>query len=563
MKRELFNKYYAKSRSRAKTGTVNHNLANEVDYQYNMELFGGESLLRKNYPEVYKMLKNTQEASVQALNNPVMQPMARTLAVDPYLHGLKDIKKIVEVEYNPKTNLSTTSSSTFVEENPTLIIMGELNDVTNKKSVDGFALFDHNVKSIEGGASVKSSSLVRSEDRTYQAITTFSNIEFDANGNPLLNSVTQVSEDKKQIKALNPIKNINVIDPQPIRHPGKPVTAIFYNRSGDHDYTFANVKTIGYKEVDVHIPFSGSIEFEEGIIPVDLIFDDCIIDLTHRDENKGGGAEYNNWDAVKNNLNPADGTKIYSFEKNDKTWTMKWKFPNEWKHALETTEYNAINDLKFYCAFMIKTKMEAVPGSGLYIESKQRVTIQSDDDLNVENEFSTKCPIPYIRLFWGCFARGTKIKMADNSLKAVEEITSGDEVMTMGGEAVTVNDIVSGSEEKVIYIETTRGNSIMVTEDHPMLTTEGIVLAKDLTAGSVMLLEDGEDGIVGLYYKEYNDMVFSLVLEKESTIISEQFYTGDFDSQQRAMSDAVVVKQPKKLEPFQEEITELFRLLNL
>lgn len=49
-------------------------------------------------------------------------------------------------------------------------------------------------------------------------------------------------------------------------------------------------------------------------------------------------------------------------------------------------------------------------------------------------------------------------------------------------------------------IRTARGNEIRLTENHPLLTTEGMKMAKDLTWGSILEMEYGRDTIEELHW---------------------------------------------------------------
>lgn len=543
---EYVNQYLKKAKSKTRSGAINHNLAIEEDYQFNMERLGGENLLRKKYPELYKVMQYTQQESVAALSNPSIQPMmARTLATNnEYVFGMDDSMKIRNINYDPNTSLDTSSSIHIREDNPTLLIIGDLSDQTNGKAVDGFAVYGNNSHELIGDISVKATSLVSSVDRTYRAASTFSFIQYDNNGNPYFGSVTDVSDAVKVLKA-TVVKKINIINPTPVKHATANQTVIYYNRTGPaSDYAYTNVKfnttDVNNPQVDIHVPFSGSIEFNNNFIPMPESINKDTFRLEI--ENLANGVakfNKNNWDSI-----------TWKVEGN----TLHFTFPDCWHTVLPTNKINNINNIDFYCEMHIPVKFMGIP-----YPTPIKVVIQSNGQASADPSYKKINPI---KLFWGCFAKGTRIKMADNSLKAIEEINSGDEVMTVDRGAVAVKDLVVGMEEMIICIETSSGSKIEVTEDHPMMTTEGMVLARNLNAGSILVMEYGEDSLDSLYIREYNDKVFSVALETESVIIAEDFYSGDFDSQQTAMSSKLTSVQPKKLEPFQEEIAELFKAMN-
>ena len=94
-----------------------------------------------------------------------------------------------------------------------------------------------------------------------------------------------------------------------------------------------------------------------------------------------------------------------------------------------------------------------------------------------------------------------------------------------------------------------------------MLTTEGMVKAKDLTAGTILITEDGKESIESLYLVNYYDDVYNLRLDSEGVLIANNFYAGDFAAQNNVKeTNAAII--PQKLEEVQEELANFINGIN-
>jgi len=516
------------------SGKTEHNLANAEDYDFVAENLGGENNLRKKYPNLYKIMQHTKEKSKEQINNQMDVFKKITANADPYIYGLRNSNKIRTINYDSHTTLQTSSSSNVIAETPTLVIIGELTDVTNNKSIDGFAVYENNSHHLFGEIVQSSNKLISSKRREFRATSTFTKIAYDENGKEVIVSETLVSDSVKIESSSTLVKELKVIDPTPVKHQGANETVIYYNnRKGiGCDYYFNNVK-IGTDEVDMYIPFSGSVEFNSGFLP-DYV--DKNRDFKLQIENINNGvAEFNtsHWKEIDWTVNGS---------------ILSWKFPDCWHSVLKRNNLVAANNVNFYCKMYVVTK----PGTTVPI------VIQSDGEEHGDPSYKKIKPL---RIEWGCFAKSTKIKMADNTIKLIEEIKIGENVLTMDGKTARVKNIITGTEEKMVCIKTSRGNTILITSDHPVMTNEGMLRANELTAGNIISMEYGNDSVEWLFYQEYNDRVFSLELDEKSVLIANGFYAGDFASQQEPKLDKPANKKVK-IEAFQEEIADLISKMN-
>lgn len=168
--------------------------------------------------------------------------------------------------------------------------------------------------------------------------------------------------------------------------------------------------------------------------------------------------------------------------------------------------------------------------------------------------------IDYLNLLWGCLAVGTHILMEDGSDKAIELINIGDRVICDAkGNIGKVVQLASGYEPKsMVHIQTLGGYELTCTQDHPILTTKGILKAIDVRGDCRLITPDGELGIIGIWDVEGGE-IYNLVLASENeedtpsnglTMFAEHILVGDHNMQGAI---AVRVNEPIVNNPHQVE----------
>lgn len=114
-------------------------------------------------------------------------------------------------------------------------------------------------------------------------------------------------------------------------------------------------------------------------------------------------------------------------------------------------------------------------------------------DISVENDYCFELSngiiahnsmYPKKIISGGCLEKGTLIKMADNSNKAIEDILIGDMVSTLEGSKSVLHtwnpDTLTDGNPECITIEFEDNYSVTCSVDHPFLTTRGWVGANKL-----------------------------------------------------------------------------------
>lgn len=503
----------------------------EKNLEQTLERLGGEDIIRRKYPELYKAILNTRERVKVA-------PLRAPNESGEYIFGTEDSCKIRTLNYSPDTTLSTASGMEMETAKSSLAIIGDITDNSTGKSVDGFAVSINNSDTLFAESKTPASALVKGASKRFIARSSFIVIEKDENGNNIAKTLDSVIDSQKTMESQTIVKNLIVNAPMPIKHIGSKYTVVYYNRSGNgSDYEYKNVK-VGDDCIDVYMPFSGSVEFN-GIYAPDP--ENPII----MDGEKGLILQIEN---VRNGCANFDLKYKDDIKWNVTGSVLSWEFPDNWHDVLSKKKLNCANNMNFYCKMFINTTLGvSVP-----------IVIQSNGEEHKDPSYKK---IPYINILWGCFAKDVLIRMENGKSLPIEQIKVGDKVMTRDGSVRTVSEIVTGKEEKLVHIKTANINRIQVSRDHPMLTTEGMVKAKDLTAGTILITEDGKESIESLYLVNYYDDVYNLRLDSEGVLIANNFYAGDFAAQNNVKeTNAAII--PQKLEEVQEELANFINGIN-
>lgn len=515
--------------TRTPLSRIEHNFAIDSHFDFALNRLGGEKLIRQKYPELYKIMLYTRENALKA----AAMPKAATVSGDDYTYGLIDSMKLRTVNFHPQATLYSASSIELIKPAPAVAIVCEVTDVTSGKTVDGFSVFDNDTGMLTHSIERQASELIRKDSYDFRVDSTLTKIDYDDEGKPIFTSVTESSEKYSVINEQSMVKEITVIDPMPVKHPNAEKTIIFYNnRTGSGcDYYYNNVRADD-KTVDTYIPFHGTVEFDSYFRPLYVDYQHSGFVLQIETKNNGV-AQFNtaHMNEVKWTFDASNPSK------------MEWQFPINWYDSLQRNNYGSATDVDFYCRLPVVLDRFPTPVN---------IVISSRDPYHPDATFKK---INQLEIQWGCFAKDTRIKMADGSLKQIQNINKGDRVKTENGDAA-VTEIISGTERNMIAIGTSKGNRIMVTKDHPMLTESGWKTAEELNAADILMMEYGKDTIEELYPKEYNDKIFSIRIDTQEAIIAEGFYTGDFNRQNMPKDKTEAVKASPK-EGFQQEYADL------
>lgn len=99
-----------------------------------------------------------------------------------------------------------------------------------------------------------------------------------------------------------------------------------------------------------------------------------------------------------------------------------------------------------------------------------------------------KVPMVVTSHTYACVTAGTEVRMADGSIRKIEEVSIGDDVATLIG-THDVTDIVSYDEVEVADLELSDGTTLTAALDHRFLTSTGWKTVEELNEGDVLVDE--------------------------------------------------------------------------
>lgn len=157
------------------------------------------------------------------------------------------------------------------------------------------------------------------------------------------------------------------------------------------------------------------------------------------------------------------------------------------------------------------------PGPNSYRSS---ITL-SNDPAVLRPDFSYK-PITITN---SCLSEGSQIRVANGKTIPVEFLDVGVQVFNpfdTVSHALTVTDTAIGFEDMpMVRIRDEAGRTLLMTEMHPIQTRDGgMVQARALSKGDVVMTETGPSRLVEVSREDYDGRVFNLKLGSESEIAS-------------------------------------------
>ncbi len=141
----------------------------------------------------------------------------------------------------------------------------------------------------------------------------------------------------------------------------------------------------------------------------------------------------------------------------------------------------------------------------------------------------------------GCFDPETKILMADGTSKAIKNVRAGDLVKNpVTGQDLPIELVIESAEVAPMIRLRSKVGEILVTQTHPMLTSEGLVQARNLRVGDLLVAETGDTPILQIEVLPSNDdqVVINFRVKTDSSssddrmVLAEGVVTGDYLVQQ-------------------------------
>lgn len=132
----------------------------------------------------------------------------------------------------------------------------------------------------------------------------------------------------------------------------------------------------------------------------------------------------------------------------------------------------------------------------------------------------SNCP-EYKPLYFkrSCIAAGSMVSMADGSKLPVEQVVLGD-MVDANGTALKVVNISTGYEYipmvRLVEKEAEGISDLLITTNHAVLTSKGLIMAGKLAAGDVVMTEDGPKTIALAAREMYTGKVYNLTVANPS-----------------------------------------------
>lgn len=305
---------------------------------------------------------------------------------------------------------------------------------------------------------------------------------------------------------------------------------ICLNRSQFGDCVYDYTQSHGSEKI--YAPVSGNLDYGEDLLPPGFNQDSDLqfINLFLTDAVEGGACTLV---ADSDFLN-----SIFTVNSERTTLSWEWGLPG----AADTQYFAGPNCItqgdSAYLTFNFTVVRREPPETSTgFIFQSQWQKDGVDQCVPTDESDYVMC-IPPLYYVWGCLAEGTKVLMADGTLKKIEEVKEREKVRAGGGRTLTVVDTLIGTEEKpLVVVEDDRGNSARLTEEHPVVTRRGVLLAKELQVGDELTTDKGPSKVVSVTRESSASprKVFNLnlglpgegVTEDNTTLFADGILVGD------------------------------------
>lgn len=169
-------------------------------------------------------------------------------------------------------------------------------------------------------------------------------------------------------------------------------------------------------------------------------------------------------------------------------------------------------------------------------------TVSSNNSINPHQPYFALMPI--IQILQGCVAEGTKVTMANGKTKPIQTIRGdGSEkvIAHPDGQKIAVQGVADGIESNpMIRITDSAGNSVLVSDTHPIVVRQGeLIPAREVAIGDSLVTRKGATKVVKLDRVRYGGKVWNLTYGpverygvERSTFFANGILVGNMAAQQ-------------------------------
>lgn len=499
-------------------GRIKLNFSNPEHHSCMVGLFGGEEAMKAKFPHHHAVMANTLKSN-------------HAVTKDTTSSGFVDFSRIEDIFYaKNEKELSTYSYANLAGAAQTIYLTVTV--YRAGKQIDFNSGFSYSTSHANIKTLSKNITPIGGENDDIEVIL---HVSWQKN-NLMYSEVSYDLRNSREYSLTEIIKDINVIHPRNIKSPADSPITVTFGRTGFYtealDYEYESVRKENLQMMFLEIKGEATLvdgaKFVKGHpIETDIVLNHAELGTIFYAQTIPEGS-------------------IVKIENNK----FKWKIDYDWENKIPSSIYATIREY----AFDMSLSFSAIrPGESE--PSKYSIEITSFD--KPANPHCKK--INRIELRWGCLAEDSIVRMADGSEKRIQEISIGDMVKAPDGKPQQVVNIWTGTEERILHIETKGKKKIRLTETHPLMTKDGLKPAIVLTFEDLLLMEDGNyEAIENAYALPYGQKVYNLDLEEEHTFVCDGFVVGDNQMQNTvlASNSAAGCKEPLD-EEMMREIKEL------
>jgi hypothetical protein len=139
--------------------------------------------------------------------------------------------------------------------------------------------------------------------------------------------------------------------------------------------------------------------------------------------------------------------------------------------------------------FMSAVLYDIVSGSPMNYIPIGLGSLKSDDGFDANKVLN---PVGFQ---WGCVIEGTPVSLANGGTVVIEKLKAGDIVMGPSGKHLRVRAITPGHDRNFVKLVNAAGDAVVVTFDHPVLTTDGMRRADQLKVGDTVYGRNGPSAL--------------------------------------------------------------------
>lgn len=279
------------------------------------------------------------------------------------------------------------------------------------------------------------------------------------------------------------------------------------------------------------VPLSGSMKFDYKLAPLDIYPPFLEFYLAHKE---GGISELNGGDASRY----LPHFRIDDADPEGRTLTFLLRPPyNDAGDAIEFPSKNWTSDTQSFFSARVTVTFEDYERHGSGWSS---IVSSLSPDTDSKDGVAFIKPIVFV---WHCLVAGTQITLADGTIKAVEDFTSEDVVVSGDGTRPVQATLAQPHSGPITVLEFANGATLAGSATHPVVTPAGTVQAGALAVGDTVLTRDGTTTVTATRQEtQTNGGLFNLWLVPEgdgpTTMIANGIVVGDYQIQVQLLRDA-------------------------